>query len=305
MMKIKILRDDLKKNFETNQSNKVKQGDLGRESANELEIKKEEILKANIMLETEKDMIKRKIHSFKNTIEKEGSTTVNLNENQSPRNIKEYKEFQSKQNNANQVDTPIPIARGGNLNISKKYSMESDEELENNLINIDNNFLSEINSDVERNVIKTEFSDGTSMNSINSDTLSSPKSTHKGRLSFMKKPSNEFGSLGCLDSGDERAKTVGIPSLKNSKTSLNSDKELYREFVKVFLKIKFEKLDNDHLGQRTNQNHVWDELCKQKILKENWKPFILNELKNFRKYQAENKKSTKKLETMDTIHEEN
>ena len=62
-------------------------------------------------------------------------------------------------------------------------------------------------------------------------------------------------------------------------------KENYRSFVKIFLKIKFEKLENDHLGQKISQNIIWNEVIKQKIGSDKWKEFILKELKEYKKYK--------------------
>lgn len=58
----------------------------------------------------------------------------------------------------------------------------------------------------------------------------------------------------------------------------------YREFVKIFLKLKFEKLDMDHPGQKVGQDLVWKEVIKQQIPFEKWKEFILDELKSYKKY---------------------
>ena len=90
----------------------------------------------------------------------------------------------------------------------------------------------------------------------------------------MKKSSKEDNKE--LKNTNERSSDTG--KMKNSKV-------LYREFVKMFLKIKFEKLDNDHVGQKISQNSVWEEVQKQNIPKEKWKDFILNELKNYKKYE--------------------
>lgn len=64
----------------------------------------------------------------------------------------------------------------------------------------------------------------------------------------------------------------------------------YRDFVKLFLKIKFEKLDNEHSGQKINQDIIWQQACKAKVPSNMWKQFILNELKNYKKYNEMRKK---------------
>lgn len=76
----------------------------------------------------------------------------------------------------------------------------------------------------------------------------------------------------------------------NEKPKKNS-KALYREFVKMFLKIKFEKLDNEHYGQKVSQNIIWEEVQTKDIPKDKWKEFILGELKNKKNYESiKNKK---------------
>ena len=117
------------------------------------------------------------------------------------------------------------------------------------------------------------------MNSCNSMTsgfseIFSPKNT---MYSIDKKISYELEHKINID---DRSKTVGNFS-KNSK----NQKEIYREFVKIFLKVKFERLDNDHTGQKISQNFVWKEVQKQNIPKDKWKEFILGELKNIKKYE--------------------
>lgn len=58
----------------------------------------------------------------------------------------------------------------------------------------------------------------------------------------------------------------------------------YRDFVKLFLKIKFEKLDNEHSGQKISQDDIWLQAVQSKVPCHKWKQFILNELKNYKKY---------------------
>ena len=147
------------------------------------------MLNENKKLENEKEMIKRKVTNFKSTLSKEGKTpkgrtsvvieksksSMNVNkdiersekegknensktaktvksDHSSPRKTVYANEFTSKLNEELNVEQAPLTTR--NLNITKKYSMESEDELDNNLASIDNNFLNEINSDVEHNVVK-------------------------------------------------------------------------------------------------------------------------------------------------------
>lgn len=115
------------------------------------------------------------------------------------------------------------------------------------------------------------------MNSMNSgfnSDVSSPK--NQGRLTFMKKNLIE-------EEIDKRANTVGT---FNPENKVKNSKTLYREFVKMFLKIKFEKLDNEHIGQKVSQQAVWEEVQNHNVPKDKWKEFILSELKNYKKYET-------------------
>jgi hypothetical protein len=110
-----------------------------------------------------------------------------------------------------------------------------------------------------------------SMNSGFNSDVNSPK--NQSRLTFLRQGSEEK-----RDANPNSARADEMGKAKNSKA-------LYREFVKIFLKIKFEKLDNDHIGQKISQTCVWEEVQKQNIPKDKWKEFILNELKNYKKYE--------------------
>ena len=115
-------------------------------------------------------------------------------------------------------------------------------------------------------------------NSINSGFVSDysvGSSMHKERISFLRH------STGDLVLKDLQKKYNLVGASKNEKSN---SKELYREFVKIFLKIKFEKLENDHFGQKISQNSIWEEVQRLNITKDNWKDFILNELKDYKKY---------------------
>ena len=123
------------------------------------------------------------------------------------------------------------------------------------------------------------MSSSKSNNGFDSD-MSSPKNQ---RLSFLRESS--ASKMSSDDDKEIRPNTVGV--FNNDK--FNS-RGLYREFVKMFLKIKFEKLDNDHFGQKISQNFIWEQVQKQCIPKDKWKDFILAELKNFKKYDTKKKK---------------
>lgn len=115
------------------------------------------------------------------------------------------------------------------------------------------------------------------MNSISSFTsdISSPKTGDK-RSSFARFGTNSNENL--YTENEEKRNTIGSLN-KPYRKDAN-----YRDFVKLFLKTKFEKLDNDHQGQKISQEEIWQEVLKQNIPSKKWKEFILEELKNYKKY---------------------
>jgi len=78
--------------------------------------------------------------------------------------------------------------------------------------------------------------------------------------------------------------TIEVSRSNSILSPQRSEKDLYREFVKLFLKIKFEKIDIEHSGQLIDQKALWGEALKLKIQKNGWKDFILTEIKNPKKY---------------------
>lgn len=80
----------------------------------------------------------------------------------------------------------------------------------------------------------------------------------------------------------------------------------YRDFAKIMLKIKFEKLNNLHRGQSTSEKDVWNEVKRQNVPYKDWSDFIFKELNNIEKYEPNNKRSQVKhyKGKMETIHEE-
>lgn len=137
------------------------------------------MMKESLKLETEKDMIKRKISNFKNTIEKESpvhpdafspkskSSTIKINRkdnDNNPENHKKLSSIANKEFNTSKSiidyadyvsdnDCVSTYSNFINLNDKKNY-LESEDERVSMVSSIDNNFLNDINSDVENNVIK-------------------------------------------------------------------------------------------------------------------------------------------------------
>ena len=149
----------------------------------DLESKKEIMLKESLKIETEKDMIKRKISNFKNTIEKESImiNTEALGTNRSskyrsssnlsskPENgsnlengqnslipmKKESSAYQSVEDYADYVSDNDLVSNSSkwfNLNNNSKNNLETEDEGESIIISNENNIITEINSDVEQNI---------------------------------------------------------------------------------------------------------------------------------------------------------
>ena len=82
-----------------------------------------------------------------------------------------------------------------------------------------------------------------------------------------------------------------------STSSFNSEapdsKKLYQEFVKIMLKVKFEKFNNSHTGQKIPEKVLFKECIKQNKQKKDWTDFIIGELQQPSKYAQYLKRDTK------------
>jgi hypothetical protein len=140
-------------------------------------------------------------------------------------------------------------------NILKNDSCISDINLPKNTNSV-NYRLDEINSDIEKGFSKNDLSGYTSMASYSGIS-------------------------------DNERNTSDIKENTNPKL-------LYKEFVKIFLKVKFETLHGRHKGQSIQQNLVWKEAIKQNIQQSDWEQFITEELKNTNKYDKIRKSAKSK-----------
>ncbi len=88
-------------------------------------------------------------------------------------------------------------------------------------------------------------------------------------------------------------------SIARNNPEIVREKTRYMQFLKILLKIKFQKLHNSHLGQQIPAKPVYEEAKRQNIPQENWQDFILNEIKQPQKYvkyiKADKIKSKKAL----------
>jgi len=73
-------------------------------------------------------------------------------------------------------------------------------------------------------------------------------------------------------------------SIAKNDPAIVKEKARYMQFLKILLKIKFQKLHNSHMGQQIPAKPIYEEAKKQNITQENWQDFILNEIKQPQKY---------------------
>lgn len=73
-------------------------------------------------------------------------------------------------------------------------------------------------------------------------------------------------------------------SIAKNNSEVAKEKAKYMQFLKILLKIKFQKLHNSHLGQQIPAKPVYQEAKRLNVSQENWHDFILNEIKQPQKY---------------------
>jgi len=96
-----------------------------------------------------------------------------------------------------------------------------------------------------------------------------------------------------------------FPNFPSRKNSVDSGKQDYKEFTKLYLKVKFEQLYNKHEGQNIPQHAIWTEVVRNNIPKNEWAEFIYKELKSIDKYAKYTKRSsTRVVRNMEPISEE-
>ncbi len=83
-------------------------------------------------------------------------------------------------------------------------------------------------------------------------------------------------------------------TISSGSASDNPDtKKLYQDFVKIMLKVKFEKFNNTHSGQKIPEKILFKECIRLNIPKSNWTDFIIGELQQPHKYAQYLKRDTK------------
>ena len=272
--KLKIFKDEYKKEANTRKSNILKSGSIKYEE--DLKLKMQQLEKLNVETELEKNKVK------------------NLRKSAGPANR--------------------PIIRPKISNLSEKKiddSIFSDKE--NNSININNNNkVGEIVSDVENNSnilsVNTSISNisdfggsfvGGNKNFSNFENLNNLYNNNENNNKYEISSENVLNG-NKLTFNNKNNNNIEYPYEGDEK----KDKKVF--FMEV-LKIKFEKLHSSHKGQKINQKYIWEECKRQNIPKENWSQFILGELNNPYKYMEIEKKERRnksRKPPMDVITEE-
>jgi hypothetical protein len=176
--------------------------------------------------------------------------------------------------------SPYKVFRtSSGLKSPEMLTEEEDNRIDSNKIVNRRNIITDINSDVDNLSVKSEISDCTSMSS-NSNTLN-------------------------LFSDSE------LSTPKSTRKSDSDRKRKYQEFVKIMLKVKFEKIHNTHKGQEISEKDLFAECERQGVEPNKWREFIIDVLKDPRKCQeilgtsSRRKSRIFSPKMMETIKEEN
>ena len=277
--KLKIFKDEYKKEANSRKSNILKSGSIKYEE--DLKLKIQQLEKLNAETELEKNKVK------------------NLRKSAGPANR--------------------PILKPKISNISEKKiddSIFSDKE--NNNISINNgNKVEEIVSDVENNSnilsINTSISNisdyGGSFIGLNKNLGSSSENLNNLYNNNENNKENNYNKFQISNENilNGNKLTFNNENNNNDYPYEGDEKKDKKIFFMEVLKVKFEKLHSSHKGQKINQKYIWEECKRQNIPKENWSQFILGELNNPYKYmeiQKKERRSKSRKPPMDVITEE-
>lgn len=135
---------------------------------------------------------------------------------------------------------------------------------------------------------------------LEEDKFSNKKSTNKkavvnyisSDVESNNKYNDEISDCTSLTSNNSIKEMTDIPIISENKNKdfdkygnvIYDPKKMYQDFVKVCLKVKFEKLHNTHSGRDVPEKILFKECLKKEILQSEWYSFILNELQSPHKY---------------------
>jgi hypothetical protein len=177
-----------------------------------------------------------------------------------------------KANNLKKNPSPMRRVSGSPKPALKSPEVTDDEDMKitSNKIYNKQNIVKEIDSDLDNASIKSEISDCTSMSSSQTmKTLSD----------------SEYNTRGSI------------------KVSERDRRKKYQEFVKVMLKVKFEKIHNTHKGQEISEKDLFYECVdKLKLEPSQWQAYIIDILRDPKKCQdIINSKTRKRYNTKDLL----
>lgn len=218
--------------------------------------------------------IKEEMEEIKKEIENElkKKQCVDVERDSIKRKVNAFKKMTEKEN-----QTPINqneiLEKSCDSGKDEKSDLEDFKE-KNNKIFKDVNIINEITSDVESDCSLRKSSSSFFTNSTisNRDNLMSDYSSNRETI----------------DSDADQTPHLG--NIRVTPFITQNTEKGYKDFVKIFLKIKFEKLGHRHLGQRIPEKAIWKEIQKHKIPFEKWAETIEKEMNNPEKYN-ENIKS--------------
>ncbi len=177
-----------------------------------------------------------------------------------------------KANNLRKNPSPMRrVSESPKLALKSPEDITDDEEVKINSNKIYNkqNVVKEIDSDLDNVSIKSEISDCTSMSSVQTKTISDTEYNTRGSIKISER--------------DRRKK--------------------YQEFVKVMLKVKFEKIHNTHKGQEISEKDLFYECVDRlKLEPSQWQSYIIDILRDPKKCQEIiNNKTRKRYNTKDLL----
>jgi hypothetical protein len=73
-------------------------------------------------------------------------------------------------------------------------------------------------------------------------------------------------------------------SIAKNDPNKQKEKARYMQFLKIFLKLKFQKLHNSHLGQQIPAKPVYELANERSLSTKDWPDFILAEIQQPHKY---------------------
>lgn len=139
----------------------------------------------------------------------------------------------------------------------KQLVQETEQSVDDDF---ENNLIDDINSDV----------DNLSVVSCNTDLSGTNSSMDQGDISTLKLDD-------CLLNSQN--------SFYQNHSNKGDIRKLYKEFLQILLKIKFEQLHNNHMGIKIPEKILFKECMQREVPREKFYEFIVEEVSNLDKYK--------------------